>query len=210
MKNLLFPFIFFLGNILCAQHYQNICTPGITFFKSQDNYFKAFRRDSVQVQGGNDTIFYSYRTIRDSSATLGCRDTTNGDALGRKIWKQHDGWFWFFNMKNDTIKLNTQAALNDSWRYCSLPGNGHLQATVTAIMTDSVCGTTDMVKIITLQAKDPSNNNIASIFNRKKIKLSQHYGLSKIYDIYWTPIDTLNLILIGKTTPQMGVQPITW
>jgi hypothetical protein len=210
MKKLIIPLLFFLVNILPAQNYQNICSPGITIYKDQNQYFKAFRQDSVRIIGGNDTIFYSYRTIRDSSSYFTCRDTTNGDALGRIILKKNNGWFYFFNMKNDTIKLNSQASLNEAWKYCLLPGNCYLQAMVTNVITDSILGMTDQVKVISFQAKDAANSNISSIFNQKQIKLSQHYGLTKIYDIYWTPFDTLNLVLIGKTVPLLGVQPFKW
>ena len=211
MKQFILPVLFLWINILPAQDYQNICSPGITFYKDHEQNFKAFRQDSIRITGGSDTTFYSFRTIRDSSIYFGiCRDTTNGGALGRKIFRKHDGWFLFFNRKNDTIRVNSLAALNESWKYCSLPGNGYLQATVTGIITDSVLGTTDQVKVISFQAKDVSNNNIASIFNQKTIKLSQHFGLSEIYDIYWTPSDTIRLTLIGKTTPPLGLQPYTW
>jgi len=213
MKNLLIAFLFFWVNLVFAQDYQNICSPGITLFQGNDGYFKAFRPDSQELPGTSDTIFYSYRAIRDSISILfafDCRDTSNGDALGGKIWKHHDGWFWFFNKTGDTLRINSQAAVNESWQYCSLPGNGYLQATVSAIMTDSVAGTTDQVKVISFQAKNGSGNNISCIFNQKEIKLSQHFGLSKMYDVYWTPYDTLNLLLIGKTTPMLGIQPFTW
>ncbi len=215
-KTLLFLF-FFCANTLSSQNFQNICSPGTTLYEGPDRYFKAFRQDSVLAVGNSDTLFYSYRAIRDSSGSnFICRDTTNGDALGRKVIKTHDGWFSFFNKMNDTIKLNTQAALNESWRFCSLPDSsavpedGYLQATVTAIMMDSVAGTTDMVKVITLQAKDGLNLNIPCIFNQKTIRLSQHYGLSKFYDLYWIPFDTLSLALAGKTSPPIGAQPFTW
>ncbi|MEI7897241.1 MAG: T9SS type A sorting domain-containing protein [bacterium] len=211
MKNFLIIFLFSWVKLVFAQDYQNICTPGTTFFQGNDGYFKAFRLDSQELPGSSDTIFYSYRAIRDSTLfPFDCRDTSNGDALGRKTWKRHDGWFWFFNKKNDTIKINSQAAVNQSWKYCSLPGNGYLQATVSAIITDSVAGTTDLVKVIFFQAKNASGNNMSGIFNQKEIKLSQHYGLSKVYDIYHTPFDTLELVLIGKTSPLLGIQPFTW
>ena len=211
MKRFLIPFLFFWVNLVFAQDYQNICSPGVTFFQGNDGYFKAFRLDSQELPGNADTIFYSYRAIRDSTLYMfTCRDTSSGDALGRKIWKRHDGWFWFFNKDHDTLKLNSLASLNESWKYCPLPGGGYLQATVSAIITDSVAGTTDQVKVISFQAKSSSGNNIPGIFNQKEIKLSQHYGLSKMYDVYLTPVDTLNLLLIGKTNILLGVQPFTW
>ena len=201
------------ANFLGAQNFQNICTQGTTLYQGHDLYYKAFRLDSTVVSGNSDSLFYSYRAIRDSSEfAFICRDTTNGDALGRKIFKRHDGWFWFFNMLNDTIKINSQAGLLESWKFCSLPDSDfcYLQATVSAIDLDSVAGTVDTVKVISFQAKNAFGSNIACIFNQKSIRLSRQYGLSKLYDLYWTPYDTLALELIGKTTPVTGVQPFGW
>lgn len=214
MKKLLIPLFFLIClNILDAQDFRNICTPGTTYFEGHDHYFKGFRMDAWVALGNGDTLFHSYRAIRDSSVySFICRDTTNGDALGREIYKLHDGWFLFFNKQYDTIRINTQAALNESWRYCTLPGTdfSYLQATVTGIVTDSVCGTTDLVKVISFQAKNASGINIPGIFNQKSIRLSQHFGLSKIYDIYMTPFDTLPLMLAGKSSPPMGARPFNW
>ena len=208
-KSLLFLLIS-LPFFLAAQNYQNICSPGITFFKDNNENLKAFRQDTVVAQSNGDTLFISYTTIRDSIPNGNCRDVINGDALGRKIIKKHDGWVCFFNKKNDTIKINTLASLNETWKYCKLPDNRYIEAKVTEIRTDSLLGLTDQVKIISFQSKDAANNNITGLFNQKHIKLSQHYGLSEIYDIYWTPADTIHYILAGKTNPAIGVQPFIW
>jgi hypothetical protein len=210
MKKLILPLLIFSVSTLVAQNYQNICSPGTTLFRGPNQYFEAFRRDSVHISGNNDSVFYSYRAIRDSMGSGGCKDTSNGDAFGRRVIKKSNGWFYFFNMKQDTIKLKTNASINEAWRYCSLPGNGYIEATVTSLLTDSVAGTTDQVKVISLQSKNPSGISISGIFNQKKIKLSQNYGLSEIYDLYMTPYDTVKLSLIGKTSQQLGVQPLTW
>jgi hypothetical protein len=214
MRKAFFLLFLFAGVLANAQDWQNICSPGTTFYKWKQNIWmetllKAFRTDTVNSTGNGDTVFISYTTIRDSSIYVVCRDTTGGDALGRKVIKRHDGWFFFFNCKNDTIRINSQAAINDTWRYCSLPGGSYLEAKVTGIISDSVLGLTDQVKVITLQAKNSSGTNISHIFNQKNIKLSQHYGLSEIYDLYMTPVDTLHYILAGKTQPALGIQDFT-
>jgi hypothetical protein len=169
----------------------------------------AFRRDSVIPAGNNDTTFISYRAIRDTVEYF-CADTTNGSVLGRKIVKNHAGWFYFFNRFCDTIKINSQASLNQSWKFCVLPGNAYIEAKVTSITQDSVLGLIDPVKMITFQAKDAANNNIAHNLNQKSIKLSQHYGLSKMLDVYSIPNDTNFLVLSGKTIPALGIQDLSW
>ena len=209
MKKLLFPLFFFWINILVAQNYQNICTPGITFYRSPDNYFMAFRSDSVLPVGVGDTLFFSYRAIRTLSDT-GCLDTTSGSILGRKIYKTQTGWFYLFNRNGDTVKINSQATLNQSWRFCPLPANGYLEANVTSVISDTVLGAPDAVKIITLQAKDAGNNNIEHPLNQKSIRLSQHWGLSRMLDVFLVPDDTTLYTLAGKSVPAVGIQNLTW
>jgi len=193
---------------LDAQDYQNICSPGITFFKGDNNYLKAFRRDSVVALGGNDTLFISYRTIRYNYSD--CIDTTCGSVLGREVIKTASGWFWFFNAAHDTLKINSQASLNDTWIFCNLPGHAHIEAKVTNIIVDSVPGTTDSVKVIIFQAKDSANNNIAHLLNGKFIKLSKHYGLSKMIDVVQVPSDTNSYQLAGKSVPGIGIRNLQW
>ncbi|MCX6268713.1 MAG: hypothetical protein NTW16_15400 [Bacteroidetes bacterium] len=155
MKKLLFPLFFFWVNMLPAQNFQNICSPGITFYKDYSDNLKAFRRDSVFITG-SDTLFVSYNAIRDTTGE--CRDVGNGSVLGRKIIKKSNGFFCFFNRYQDSIFINTQATLNQTWKFCSLPSNSYIQAQVTSIITDSVLGATDQVKVITFQAKNSGNN----------------------------------------------------
>ena len=208
MKKLLFPLLFFWVNILVAQNYQNICSPGTTYYNDNSGNLKAFRRDSVVLMGNNDTMFISYNAIRDTGGT--CRDTSNGSILGRKILKKHNGWFCFFNRYQDSISLNTQATLNQTWKFCDLPSGSYIQAQVTSIITDSVLDTTDLVKVITFQAKNSGNNNIQHVLNGRTIKLSQHYGLSRMPEVYYIPGDTNLYTLAGKTFPNMGLQDMTW
>jgi hypothetical protein len=193
-----------------GQNYQDICTPGITFFKAPDGYLKAFRQDSVYPVAGNDTVFLSYRAIRDTSGWYSCRDTTYGSLLGLKVYKKNNGTFFFFNRYQDTLHLNTQAGLNQSWSFFILGNDSRIDATVTQIITDSVLGVTDQVKVITFQAKDKSNQNIPHLMNGREIRLSQHYGLSLMYDVYRFPADTLVYTLCGKTSLSLGLQDISW
>ncbi|MCX6278103.1 MAG: hypothetical protein NT004_08395 [Bacteroidetes bacterium] len=207
-KLILFLFIFGV-NAIIAQNFQNICSPGTTLYKSVSSELKAFRLDSLYPIGNSDTMFISYRTIREDSSWT-CLDTTNGSILGRKILKRQNGWFLFFNTDNDTISINTQAALNETWKFCNLPDNGYIQAKVSNVGNEIVLGLTDQVKTITFQAKNSGNVDIPHILNQRDIKLSQHYGLSRMLDVFWIPRDTLIYMLAGKTVPEIGLQDIAW
>jgi hypothetical protein len=215
LKSLLVVLVFAgFANSGISQNYRNICSPGTTFFKDNDNNLEAFRMDSVYPLTGQDTIFISFRTILPPYYINMCFDTTNGSILGRKVYEKSDGTFYFFNYSQDTVTIKTQTTLNGTWKFFSLLNNAKIEAKVISIGPDSVPGGTDMVKTISLQAKNSSGGNIPYYLNQKTIKLSQHYGLSKILDLYsindTIDNDTISYSLAGKTSPVMGMQPFTW
>lgn len=208
MKHCMFYLLVLFPGLLFCQNYQDICSPGITFFEAPDGYLGAFRQDSAYSTGNSDSIFLSYHAIRDS-VYYSCKDTTNGSILGIKVFKRHDGWFFFFNMHQDTLKLNTQADLNQPWNFFDLGNGNRIEGTVTQILTDTVLGITDSVKIIVFQAKNSSNQNIAHLLNGKQIRLSEHFGLSLMFDTYFFPDDTTSYTLAGKTCLSLGLPDIS-
>ena len=92
MKKFYVLLLCFLSSFLNAQNYENICTPGITFYKNISGNIMVFEQDSANLVGSNDTLFISYRTIRPFFIN-NCYDTTNGSILGRRIYKKQDGTF---------------------------------------------------------------------------------------------------------------------
>jgi hypothetical protein len=213
MKKILLLLLCFSGGMLVAQNYQNICTPGITFYINSAGKIMAFRQDSIWSPGNNDTIFISYRTIRPFFIN-GCYDTTNGSILGRRIYKKQDGTFYFFNWNHDTLTIKSQTAINETWKFCNLTGGSRIDATVINILTDTVLGLSDQVKIISFQAKDQNGNNIPHFLNLKTISLSRHYGITKTFDLYFMPDtltnDTASYMMNGKTALHLGIQNLTW
>lgn len=189
-----------------AQDYQNICTAGKTLF-ARGQEIKGYRTDSILLLGNNDTLFISFPAARDTTAP--CQDTTGGSVLGRRIVRNHTGCFWFFNFRHDTIFVDTRAGVNDTWKFFSLPQRACIEAKVTGMAVDSFAGITDSVRIITLQARDSSGQNITHIFNSKVIRLSKHFGLVRLFDLYIFPRDTAAYYLAGKSIPPIGLQDIT-
>lgn len=210
--SVLFCLIFLLPVHLRSQNYQNICSPGITYY-SRDNYgwLFAFRSDTVIAAGNNDSLFVAFHEVMDTTSYTGsaCFDSVHGTVLGNKVYKRHDGRFFFFNRRHDTIAINTQAGLYETWRFCDIDARSYIMAKVSAITNETVLGKTDLVKIISLQARDNNGNNIPSIFNQKVFKLSKNYGLTKIFDLYSFPFDTLSYTLAGKTKPELGIGDLT-
>ena len=84
MKKLLFIIFSLCINSLFAQNYQNICTTGTTFYRPFSTYLKAFRLDSLYLLGNNDTLFISYRTIREYIIGGNCHGYNKRVGSGRK------------------------------------------------------------------------------------------------------------------------------
>lgn len=190
-----------------AQQWQNICAPGVTRFSNPDTHLASFRLDSAKLVPGTvyDTQYYSYPTLHKLEGQV-CYDTVTGSVLGNRVIRRINGTFVFFNRSGDSIYLKTDAALQQSWRMIALPSQAYLQATVTGISTDTICGLPDQVKVITLQAKNASNQNIQHLFNNRTIELSGTYGIKRIFCLPDFPTDTIPWILAGKDTPPVGLQ----
>jgi len=197
---------------LNGQNYQQICTEGETYFKFSTNYLMSFHQDSAIAVAGSqgDTLFWSYRIIKNISGDPTCYDTEYGSALGRKILKKNNGWFAFFNWMNDTIWINTQANPGDSWQLMKLGDTGYFVATVTSISVEEILGNSDSVKAITLQAKNQYGQPMEHPLNGEQIKLSKTFGLTIIYNFTTFPNETLPLFLAGKTNPPIGYQNISF
>lgn len=201
MKYLIF-FLAALPFLAPAQGWQNVCSPGVTLYKDQSGEIKAFRLDSIQVPGNGDTISYSYLTIRNK---VPCADTTHGSVLGRKIYKTSGGIYFFFNQDNDTLTIDAAASLNKTWKFCDLQGGAYIMATVDSIISDSILGMPDSVKIIGFQAYNSTGNPIGHLMNSYQIRLGKLYGLSEIADIYMLPDSLAAFSLAGKTSLELGI-----
>jgi len=210
MKKFIFTLLLIAPILMHAQDYTNICTPGPAFYKKMNtNSLKAFKRTSFVLPGGTDTIFYTFPTIRDTAAT--CLDTTKGSILGRKVYRVGtEKMFYFFNKKNDTIRINSKAQMDDVWKFVNLTSGTYLEAKVTSVGPDSVINMLDDVMKIELTAKRLDGTVVANPWNGKFLKLSKHYGLVRTFDMVNVPFDTTYYTLVGKYTPVIGLQDFGW
>ena len=200
--------VFYSTCITTAQKYQNICSPGVTYYKTSSGVFGAFRLDTIHNPRVGDSLYISYTAIRETSGGY-CSDITKGSVLGREVYKKHDGWIYLFVHPLDTVRIFSQAGLGQAWHFYDQP-NYYLEARISSIIPDSVLGQTDTVKVISIQAKAYNGQNISHIFNNKQFRLSRHYGLSVIYDIGLIPDDTARYTLEGKSSPSLGLQDLDW
>jgi hypothetical protein len=214
MKKILLCSLSFLliHMVLRSQDYRNIITSGTAFYSGTTNqagFLSGVSSDSLLSQGNGDTLFLAVNTIRPMTPAGPLLDTVGG-ILGRKIFKLHTGWFWFFNAAGDTIFLNSGVALNDSWKVFSLPQKGEIRATCTSIQLMTLLGTSDTVKEFTFQARDSNGVNISNYYNGKTIRLSRQYGFVQVYDLYRFPETTGLFQLEGRNNPVIGFQGLTW
>jgi hypothetical protein len=211
-KHPVFLFLFLLIHpVLSAQDYRNIINDGSAFYSCTLNspgFLSGIKASSKNSPGNGDTLFIAVNSIREHSGNT-LLDTIGG-IIGRKIFKINNGWFHFINESGDTLYLNADAALNDSWKFCNIAANGYLQATCGSIHTISILGTDEMVKEISFQAKDSTGQNIPHFYNGKSILLGKRYGLIKTFDFYHMPDITGVYSLEGRNNPAIGFQGLTW
>lgn len=209
MKKILFTLLLTMPVLLLAQNYNNICSSGPTFFKKKNTTIvKAVKSTSFSIPVVGDTIFNTFRAIRDTAAE--CLDTTKGSIFGKKVYSAQDGIFYFFNKVNDTVYLHTKAQLNDTWKLVNISTTTFLEAKVVSVGSDSVISVIDEVKKVEITAKRNDGTVLSSPWNGKYFKMSKKYGLSETFDMVNVPYDTTKYILVGKLKPVIGIQDYGW
>ena len=180
MNKHLFSFVFILisATSLQAQNWQTFISSRDAFFISKPivlntHQIQAFHSDSVQLVS-SDSLFHLFKTFKD---TLGpCIYDNRASWLGDKILIKTNGENVFFNEKNDSIKINTFAQLNDSFPVYTYQNGDIITAVVTTISTRLVLGIPDSIKEITLHVSDALGNSISNLFDGQKISLSKNSG----------------------------------
>jgi len=192
--------------------YQTVYSQRKAYFKSDSNSIVTLKIDSSAFF--NDSIFYPSRTLQLVGDE--CYDPKGGGWAGKKIVFENQ-WNYFFNEDNDSIKIKTDAGINDSWtlfRRSDLT----ISATVTKWDTAMVMGVIDSVKTITLHVFDSSMKPTPHELENTTIALSKHYGLTKTLNFIYFPSIKYSpgyyvpnqYDLVGMTHPELGVQHIKW
>ncbi|MBI3509459.1 MAG: T9SS type A sorting domain-containing protein [Bacteroidetes bacterium] len=200
-KSFALLFIFFCVH-LSAQNYSpfvfsqtSVYQRGIIYnFNSTPTYYHMFRADTMYTQG-TDTIYRNYRTF--DYTNMYCASTHDTNVVADKVVLRNNGDLLFFNAGNDTILVKRNASVGDAWHLFNFPNGDYLEATLSSISFQNVVTAMDSVKIISLQAKNSSGNNINNIFNGNEIWLSKDHGLAKFYTTLDFPNDVTEFTLAG-------------
>ncbi len=214
MKKLSLIFIVLLTTISFKSQnaYQTVYSNRIAYFQGEYNLVETLKIDSSKFV--NDSILFPSRTLQ----LIGdeCYDPFGGGWAGKKIII-NDKWNYFFNDDNDTIKIKTNALLDESWNLFQKP-DITVRATVTNWDTITVLGAIDSVKTITLHVFDNTMEPLPYELEGTTIAISKHFGLIKTLNFTYFPTVKFrpayyiakNLDLIGTTNPELGQQNIKW
>ena len=111
-------------NYQCFQHNNNLYWYVNHMAYYGKNYLRCIRIDSFAVLG-SDTIYYPLRQFRlNNSTSLG--DSSGASWLGDTVIEQPSGTFLFNNEYNDTVVIQTQAHLGDSWIFYNDSGSQYI------------------------------------------------------------------------------------
>jgi hypothetical protein len=146
-----------------------------------------FHQDLRPVEVGDPSGCFQGPDCSDFETESVFYTTQGASWLGTSMLEQPDGFNLFFNKNGDTIRVNTLANMGESWAAFLWGDTAHLEASVSAIGTENVMGSAQMVKTITLQAVDSDGNPIAHPLNGVEWKLSQFDGLVQTHALYWFP-----------------------
>lgn len=197
---LIFSLLFSWAFFAAGQDWQTIKSHQKDFYKcypvqSTTNSAKninAIRIDSAFFSG-SDSVFFNFNSIRDTATFTfpGCVNDQGASWLGSRVIVNSSGLTTFFNSAGDSIFIKSLALLNEAWPMYTFANGNYLEAKITSIDSVTINGMPDSVKIISLQCKDVGGNAIYNEFNGRDLRISKRYGISKLYDFYNFPADTI-------------------
>ncbi|MBX9852312.1 MAG: T9SS type A sorting domain-containing protein, partial [Cytophagaceae bacterium] len=220
MRIIICTFLSFWSVFAYSQDYQTFYSTGVSHYYDpsgsdfdcvyertlyQNEYYVA-QFDSVKLSG-QDSVLYTFKVIGQDTANGVVKKLPNW--TGKKIIIKQNGENIFFNNWDDTIRINTNAALNQKWKIYSFPNGNYFEGEVTQKNYKSFLGLSDSVKVITINLRDNLGNIVSDKFNGKEILLSKNYGLLKAYIFCHFPYDTNSFVLKGLSNPDVGINNIT-
>ena len=201
--------------ILKGQDYQTVNSDRIAYFENSYGHIKCIQIDSAKFE--TDSILHPVSNIQ--RIDNGCYTPYGASWLSSKIILQANGCNLFFNLELDTIKINTEATLNESWVSYEIPDSIKIISTVISADTCNILGLLDSVKIIGFNLYDKNMILINHKLNDMTIKISKFHGLTRTLNFTSFPDYNFNgfydgyleeFNLIGLSNPKAGIQNLTW
>jgi hypothetical protein len=202
MQRLLLPCLLIFVFNSFAQDYQTFHSEHIHYYKeNSEGYMLASQIISYEIIEG-DTILYPFRSTRFSDDGL-IRNYPSW--MGEKIFIKEDGINVFFNSDLDTIFVDTNTEIGESFTYYTFASGNTVQATVISITEETILGSVDSIKTFVITSDEPD-----FLFNEHQIRLGKSSGLIDVFPFYsfpnqYGPIDALKYELVGQLYPRLGI-----
>lgn len=194
-----------------AQDYQTVRSDFVHFFTYETNWtpkYHGLKIDSVEFVGG-DSIFYNYRSIRENPNS-NCFQAFVPSWLGEKVVVRPNGDNLLFNSNGDTILIQTQSQVFDTWNMFQLNSISYLEARVEGIGNQVVLDSLTEIKVIEIQAKDLQGQPVSHPLNGKNVAISKDLGILFGFDFYLFPNDPTQIVIAGIENPDRGIHWLTW
>lgn len=195
-----------------SKGYQSVYSHRKAYYQTETGKIETLKIDSIALL--IDSVFFPSKTIQLVGNE--CYTPNGSGWTGKAVFVNHR-WNYFFNDDNDTIKIKTDAKLNESWTLFRRP-DITIVATVTKWDTATVMSVVDSIKTITLKVYDMSMKPLPHRLDGAIIALSKNYGLTKTLNFHFVPeqkyasvdYETDKLNLVGITHPELGAQNVKW
>ncbi|OIQ36053.1 MAG: hypothetical protein BM555_03500 [Crocinitomix sp. MedPE-SWsnd] len=203
-SNLALAALSLLSSAVFAQDYQTIKSNSIPFFiTTGGDYFLANRIDQVQSIG-TDSTFYPFQSIRENDSLNSgdpCKYYLGHSWMGEKIEIHPNGENVFYNKDNESITIQTLAALSDTFNVYTYQNGDWIDGTVSSILEVTIFGEIDTIKTIDLFSNAPLN------LTDPRFVISKNHGIIELFAPYSFPepyegsaaIDTPNMYPTAHT-----------
>jgi|GEM_PF-3205773 len=200
---LIIPVLCCYSLLTLAQDWQCIKTDTEYYYgTSQSAITETIRIDSVFDISG-----YTYFQNRYQLRTFDyeCYTPYGYSFLGQQVFSNDLVNWNFINNSGDTLKIKSDAILNESWLFYIQPASDiQIIAKIDSIAEYSFIDLVDSVKYISFQAQNLSKSNVSHSINSGKLILSKHYGFVNIFRFDQCPETFAELILLGIKNIQKG------
>lgn len=194
-------FAFLLPQMVLAQSYRTVVANEDRYFLDSDSLHIGIRVVETDTLS-NGIIHKFYPDVRpavygDGSACVPDPDCSLWEAevyynlngagwMGKEVFVRNDGMNVYFNLDGDSIFVNPDASLNDSWTVYRYSGDTLIQGEVIEIYQGSSLDPNENVKVIRLQASY-LGIPISHPVNGLEWRLTENNGWQALHSLYWFP-----------------------
>lgn len=216
MKNFTTILLFSLSAVLFsstlfAQNYSTVNFGNPAMFRSELNNNQIFfnqvadyytwsrlkiTRISSVITSPTEIHYYTFKTWRDTATVdTNCGFWDGPSWMGNEIVESNNGFTYLFNEAGDTIAVNQNANVGQSWVLYRFSNGAEIRATVNAVSVMTVASLTDSVKEILLEAFDSlGQSNPSHPANNIMLSLSQNNGWFRTVSVREFPSMVLLLV----------------